>query len=100
MQRTKRARLSLSVLFLALTVFFSAQSSWALQPGDNLVVENIPNPPDSLVEEVGRYTEFRSASFAGWHPVRREMLINTRFANTQQVHLVKSPGAARTQLTF
>ena len=28
------------------------------------------------------------------------MLIETRFANTPQIHLVKSPGGARTQLTF
>ena len=35
-----------------------------------------------------------------WHPTRREMLISTRFGNTAQVHLVRLPGGARTQLTF
>jgi dipeptidyl aminopeptidase/acylaminoacyl peptidase len=35
-----------------------------------------------------------------WHPVDRQMLIATRFADTAQVHRVKSPGGARTQLTF
>jgi dipeptidyl aminopeptidase/acylaminoacyl peptidase len=53
-----------------------------------------------LAESVGRYTEFRAATLASWHPTRREMLINTRFADTPQVHLVKTPGGARTQLTF
>jgi dipeptidyl aminopeptidase/acylaminoacyl peptidase len=49
---------------------------------------------------VRRYTDSRPASFAGWHPVTREMLISTRFGNTPQIHHVKVPGGARTQLTF
>ena len=71
-----------------------------IQPGDNLVLENVPPIPESLAETIGRYTEFRAATIASWHPTRKEMLINTRFADTAQVHHVKSPGAARTQLTF
>jgi len=71
-----------------------------IAPGDNLVVEGIPKIPAALAETVGRYTEFRSASLQSWHPTRREMLISTRFADTPQVHLVKLPGGARTQLTF
>jgi dipeptidyl aminopeptidase/acylaminoacyl peptidase len=69
-------------------------------PGDNLVVEGVPKIPSTLAEEVRRYTEFRSAGLAGWHPTRREMLISTRFGDTAQVHQVKMPGGARTQLTF
>ena len=69
-------------------------------PGDNLVVQGIPPVPASLAQEVARYTEFRGASLHSWHPVRREMLIGTRFAETNQIHLVRQPGGARTQLTF
>lgn len=69
-------------------------------PNENLVAEGIPKIPTSLAEAMGRYTEFRSASLASWHPVRREMLITTRFGDTPQVHLVKFPGGARKQLTF
>jgi dipeptidyl aminopeptidase/acylaminoacyl peptidase len=71
-----------------------------LPPGDNLVAQGIPPIPAALAEQVGRYTDFRAAVFAGWHPTRREMLINTRFADTAQVHHVKMPAGARTQLTF
>ncbi len=71
-----------------------------IAPGDNLVVEGVPPIPASMVDEVGRYTEFRAASFSSWHPVRREMLISTRFGNTTQAHVVKMPGGARTQMTF
>jgi dipeptidyl aminopeptidase/acylaminoacyl peptidase len=69
-------------------------------PGDNLVLEGIPPIPKELAERVGRYTEFRSASFTDWHPLRRELLIHTRFADVPQLHRVLMPGGARTQLTF
>jgi len=71
-----------------------------LLPGDNLVVEGIPPIAKELQERAGRYTEFRGASFIDWHPKQRQMIINTRFADTAQLHSVLFPGAARTQLTF
>jgi hypothetical protein len=71
-----------------------------LKPADNLVADGIPDIPAEIAEAVGRYTEFRAASLAGWHPVKREMLISTRFGDTPQVHEVKRPGGARRQLTF
>jgi dipeptidyl aminopeptidase/acylaminoacyl peptidase len=78
----------------------TAPASEVLTPGDNLVVQGIPPIPRALAERVQRYTDFRSASFLGWHPQRREMLIGTRFADAPQVHRVLFPGGARSQLTF
>jgi dipeptidyl aminopeptidase/acylaminoacyl peptidase len=69
-------------------------------PNENLVVEGIPKMPASLAEGVERYTNFRGANLQSWSPTAREMLITTRFADTSQVHTVKMPGGARTQLTF
>ena len=69
-------------------------------PTDNLVVDGIPPIPGSLSADVRRYTESRGASFSNWHPVEREILISTRFGNTSQLHRVRTPGGARTQLTF
>lgn len=69
-------------------------------PGENLVVSGVPPIPAEIAAEVARYTESRSAGFVDWHPVRREMLISTRFGNTAQLHEVKFPGGARKQLTF
>jgi len=69
-------------------------------PNENLVVEGVPAIPASLAATAGRYLEYRAASFSGWHPARREMLISTRFGDTAQLHLVERPGAARRQLTF
>lgn len=67
---------------------------------DNLIVEGIPAIPQSIVTSVGRYTEFRSAGFAGWNPTKKEMLVLTRFGDTAQVHQVSMPGGDRHQLTF
>ena len=72
----------------------------AIAPNENLIVEGVPTIPISLAETVGRYTEFRGASFSSWHPTKREILISTRFGDTAQVHQVKFPGGDRRQLTF
>jgi len=63
-----------------------------LTPADNLVVQGIPSIPASIVRDVARYADSRSAAFADWHPQRRELLISTRFANAAQIHVVKMPG--------
>jgi dipeptidyl aminopeptidase/acylaminoacyl peptidase len=90
----------LTLFALAATAGSLAAQPGDLTPADNLVTENIPKIPGSIVEKVGRYTEFRSAFLADWHPTRREMLVTTRFGQTSQVHHVKTPGGARNQLTF
>ena len=61
------------------------------------MVENIPAIPLAIAEKANQYGEFRSAGFADWDPVKREMLIITRFADVPQIDLVKMPGGARTQ---
>jgi len=71
-----------------------------LPPADNLVIKGIPPIPARIAENARRYGEFRAAAFWNWHPTRRAMLIGTRFADAQQMHLVMFPGGARTQLTF
>lgn len=72
----------------------------ALTPAENLILDGMPAIPGSIPERANRYTESRAATVFAWHPQRREMLIGTRFADTVQVHEVRRPGGARTQLTF
>lgn len=69
-------------------------------PGDNLVLDGVPPIPATVAEQVGRYTEFRSATLESWNPKTKQMLITTRFADVPQLHYLKAPGGARTQLTF
>ncbi len=92
-------KLSFVLIFFSCVSIYFAQTA-EIAPGDNLITEGIPKIPASLVEDVSRYTRGRNAGILGWHPLKREMLIATRFGNTTQVHQVKSPGAARTQITF
>lgn len=68
--------------------------------GSMLVADGIPSAPAGLKERLAPYLESRAASFQGWHPVRREMLVLTRFADTMQVHAVSHPGGDRKQWTF
>jgi dipeptidyl aminopeptidase/acylaminoacyl peptidase len=88
------------LLVIMLAAITAVAQTGEIAPGDNLVVEGIPKIPASIAEAVSRYTEARAASLASWHPARREMLISTRFGDTPQIHHVKFPGGARTQLTF
>ena len=82
-----------------------AASSAALAPAvialcANLVAEGIPAIPAAIAAEVRRYSEARAADLLDWHTTRREILVATRFGNTIQIHRVREPGGARTQLTF
>ncbi len=99
MSRILRA-LSFVLVLSVFTIAADKPTAPALHPADNLVVEGVPDVPQSIVEQVGRYSEFRMAFPTSWHPVRREMIVGTRFGDTYQAHLVKMPGGARTQLTF
>ncbi|MDQ3198863.1 MAG: alpha/beta fold hydrolase [Verrucomicrobiota bacterium] len=87
--------LLLSLLFTP--ALFAAD---ALTPPDSLMLDGVPPIPSEIADQVGRYTESRAAAFLDWHPSKAEMLILTRFGDTNQVHLVTQPGGARTQLTF
>src|SRR2546426_1065393 len=93
-----RTALTLGVA-LNLPAAITAQNAY-IAPGDNLVVEGIPPIPAALRSEVDRYTHTRAAELLSWHPIRREMLIATFFADVPQIHRVRFPGGARTQLTF
>src|SRR5438552_12190863 len=69
-------------------------------PGDNLVTDGVPPVPASIAAAARRSSECRAAAFWDWHATRREMLVGTRFGDAQQLHRVRLPGGARTQLTF
>jgi dipeptidyl aminopeptidase/acylaminoacyl peptidase len=90
--------------FLALILFLGAPTlpaqTPALNPDSALVTEGIPPIPAGVAAAADRYTESRAAFVQSWHPTKREMLITTRFGDTNQVHRVRFPGGARTQLTF
>ncbi len=90
----------LMILAGALLSATAQNQSPALPVADNLVAEGLPPIPTSIIQEVRPYTEARAASLSDWHPVKKEMVISTRFANTPQLHYLKMAGGARKQLTY
>jgi dipeptidyl aminopeptidase/acylaminoacyl peptidase len=65
----------------------------------NRISENLPELPAELIQRLERYQNTRPAAFAGWAS-DGELLISTRFGETNQVHRVRSPMGMREQLTF
>src|SRR5947207_4232323 len=80
------------VAALAAETYFTAPAS--------LTVEGVPPIPAALADSISRYAAARTATLMDWHPTKREILIETRFGDTPQIHRVAMPGGARTQLTF
>ena len=66
----------------------------------NLVMEDIPPVPQSIVADLNRYQNVRSAGFLDWTADGEGIFINTRFGDVGQLHHVGHPGGARTQITF
>jgi len=90
----------MKIFILAVSLLSLSFAATRAQVPDNLVADGVPVPSPELKADAGRYLEFRAAAFSGWHPVKRELLITTRFADTAQLHEVRMPGGARRQLTF
>jgi dipeptidyl aminopeptidase/acylaminoacyl peptidase len=88
------------LFILALATSIANAQDATIPVPDNLVAEGIPALPLTLAADVKNYTEFRGASLITWHPVRNEMMIATRFANSVQLHYVKTAGGDRRQVTF
>ncbi len=102
-----------TLLLSSLTVLLACQSSTVLhsasgpvaspQAADRvtrgqLVTLNVPDIPAATQFRVGQYANSRNARFLGF--VGSDLLIRTRFAQTDQVHRVATPLGVRQQLTF
>jgi dipeptidyl aminopeptidase/acylaminoacyl peptidase len=90
----------IAVFIFCLVVSFAQGQEATIPVPDNLVTHNVPALPAAYIPLVKNYTEARSASLAAWHPLKNEMIISTRFANSSQLHYVAIPGGDRKQLTF
>ena len=89
-------RVSAAVLFCGLTC-----TSWAVERVErgNLVMEDVPAVAPVLTEKLGRYLGSRQAVLRDWTP-DGALIIATRFAEVDQLHLVENPLGMRRQLTF
>jgi dipeptidyl aminopeptidase/acylaminoacyl peptidase len=62
--------------------------------------EHVPVVPAALWDRLRQYQNVRTATFAGWSPDSKGILITTQFGNTTQLHRVYTPGGRREQITF
>jgi len=88
--------ISFSLLLLAFTVNAEQRT---LNNG-NLILQNIPEIPQSTVDALNQYQNIRSAPFRGWSNDGKSIYISTRFGDVSQIHKVDQAGGARKQLTF
>ena len=66
----------------------------------NLVLEDIPEIPADVVDDLNRFQNIRSASFRGWSRDGRSLYVTTVFGDVSSLHRVDMPMGARRQLTF
>lgn len=81
-----------------ISALFSQESR--TENNGNLILEDIPAIPNSIKEDLSKFQNVRSAAFRGFNNQNEGLFISTRFGNVSQLHLVKSPGAARNQITY
>ena len=66
----------------------------------NLLMQDIPEIPDEIVNDLNRFQNVRQANFRDWTEDGRGIYVSTRFGDVNQIHRVDQPGGARRQITF
>src|SRR5689334_6626089 len=90
----------LPALFTAAAVSAAEPVPPVLQVPDTLKADGVPPVPLVRTEQLLPYENIRNARLSDWHPTERRILIQTRFAESDQVHEVTAPMGTRTQITF
>ena len=89
-----------SIALLVLSATASADITTTQTNNGNLVMQDIPEIPASVVTSLNRYQNVRSAGFLDWTVDGKGIFVSTRFGDVSQVHHVGHPGGARQQITF
>ena len=66
----------------------------------NLVLEDIPEIPQSIRYELYRWQDVRAAAFRAWSADSRSIYVSTGFGSVDSLHKIVMPGGARRQQTF
>ncbi|NUN15159.1 MAG: S9 family peptidase [Myxococcales bacterium] len=96
---TCASRIVMAALLCVSTELFAQNLVRTVNNG-NLVLHDIPEIPQSIVEDLNRYQNVRSAIFRAFNKDGTGVFITTRFGDTNQIHRVDTAGGARHQLTF
>ena len=98
---TRRCGVQTALVLVAGILCLQPAMAQVLAPNANLKAENIPAVSMALVNAVDPYTEFRTHSFAGWHPTKPHMLVRHREkgADLAQLYWLREPGGALEKIT-
>jgi dipeptidyl aminopeptidase/acylaminoacyl peptidase len=98
---TTRCGVQAALMLAAGILCMQPSLAQVLAPNANLRVENIPPVSMALVNTVEPYTEFRTHSFAGWHPTKPHMLVRHREkgADIAQLFWLRETGGALEKIT-
>ena len=66
----------------------------------SLVLEDIPEIPQSIRQELYLWQDVRAAVFRAWSADGRSIYASTGFGSVDSLHKIAMPGGARHQLTF
>jgi len=84
---------------LCLSTAYAEVDQRTLNSG-NLVLQDIPDIPETIVNDLSQFQNVRSAPVRDWTSDGESLYITTRFGDVNQLHRVDDAGGARTQLTF
>ncbi|WP_411369025.1 S9 family peptidase [Pseudidiomarina salilacus] len=100
-------KLQATVLALALATTLSTSVSSAETDAETrtmnngqLILEDIPEIPARIGEQLSRYQNIRSAAFRAFSADGEAIYVSTRFGDVSQLHKVAQAGGYRQQLTF
>lgn len=90
---------------LLFSAFASADVETRILSNGKLVLENIPEIPESIIEDLNRFQNVRPAPVRDWTRDGKSLyigprFISPRFGDVSQLHKVDKLGGARYQLTF
>ena len=93
---------TLAVVLLGLAGSFTASAEVQTREMNDgmLILEDIPEIPRDIVDELNRFQSMRAAAFRQWDASGDSLYVSTRFREVPQIHRVDMPGGARRQLTF
>jgi dipeptidyl aminopeptidase/acylaminoacyl peptidase len=90
----------IAITLLVLTAFSTQAVIESTANNGNLLMQDVPPIPQSLVDELKRYQNVRSAPFRAFSNDNQSIFITTRFGDVSQLHRVDKAGGSRHQLTF
>ena len=91
---------ALLTFILLLPLLASAEVDRRTLHDGTLVMEDIPEIPDEVVDDLLRYQNIRAARFRAWTWDGNGIYVATRFGDVDSLHRVDMPGGARKQITF